>query len=83
MKKIYESPLNGCYESAERIHVYAIDSDDELWEIEAMSHEDRCDYFDVFDETGCHILPGAVYHTYKFDITKNYVVVTETVALNV
>lgn len=83
MKKIYESPLNGCNESAERIHVYALESDDELWEIEEMSHEDRCNYFDVFDETGCHVLPGAVYHTYEFNITKNHIIVTETVAFNV
>lgn len=83
MKKIFESPLNGWDESAECVHVYALESDKEFWEIKEMSHEDRCDYFDVFDETGCHVLPGNVYHTYEFDVTTKHVVVYETVAFNV
>lgn len=83
MKKIYESPLNSYGIGAERIHVYAIESDEEFWEIEEMSHADKCDYFDVFDETGCHVLPGNAYHAYEFNVTTSHVIVAETVVLNV
>ena len=83
MKKIYESPLNGWDDSAERVHVYALENDEEFWEIEGMNHIDRCDYFDVFDETGCHVLPGGVVHTYSFDISTKHVIVYETISLNV
>lgn len=83
MKKIYESPLNGWDESAERIHVYALESDDEYWEFNEMTHEERCEYFNVFDQTGYDVMPGAMYKTYDFNLTGNHIIVCETVAYNV
>lgn len=83
MKKIYESPLNGWDESAERVHVYALESDNEYWELKEMTHKERCDYFGVFDDTGYDVMPGALYHTYSFDFGSNHIIMYETVAYNV
>ena len=83
MKKIYESPLNGWDESAERIHVYALENDDEYWALKEMTHKERCDWFDVFDEFDYEVAPGAMYKTYSFDFSSNYVIMHETVAYNV
>lgn len=83
MERIYKSPLNGCGESAERIYIYTMDSDDEYWEISNMSHEEKCEYFDVFDETGYHIAPSAVSHSYEFTLTSHHVIITETLTRNV
>ena len=50
MKKIFESELNSTdYYSAERIYVYALENEDEWWELESMSHDEKCKYFDVED----------------------------------
>ena len=83
MKKIFESELNGWNESAERIHIYVLENDDEYWEFEDMTHKEKCEYFNVFDETGYAVLPGATYHTYDFHSTVNHIVMIETIALNV
>ena len=83
MKKIYESQLNGWDESAERIHIYALENDDEYWKFSLMNHSDKCDYFEVWDEYGCMVAPGAMYKTYEFHTTKNYITITETVSYNV
>lgn len=83
MKRIYESPLNGWDESAERVYVYELENVDEFWELHDMSFEEKCEYFGVFDQTGYYVAPGAMYYTYGFHITINHVVVTETVAYNV
>ena len=83
MKKIYESPLNGWSESAERIHVYALENNDEYWTLKEMQHEERCEFFDVFDEFDHEVMPGAMYKTYSFDFSSNHVIMYETVAYNV
>ena len=84
MKKIYESPLNGWDESATRVHVYAIENDDDYWDFSNMSHRERCDYFDVYDESGSFgVAPGALYHTYEFDCGVHHIIMHETVAYNV
>ena len=83
MKKIYETPLNGWDESAERIHVYELEDDDEYWEFNAMTFEEKCDYFGVFDQTGYFVTPGAKYYTYGFKLTSNHIMMIETVAYNV
>ncbi len=83
MKKIYESPLNGWDESAERIYVYELENVDEFWELSDMTFEEKCEYFGVFDQTGYFVLPGAQYFTYEFHVTRKHVTVTETVAYNV
>ena len=83
MKKIYESPLNGWSEKAERVHVFALENDDEFWEIYNMTHGDKCDYFGVFDEFGYDVAPGALYNTYDFSVSSNHVIMYETFAYNV
>jgi hypothetical protein len=82
MKKIYESPLNGWDESAERLHVYALESNDEYWELKEMTFGDLCRYFEVC-EPGCYVIPGSIYSRYEFKITSNHVIIAETVAYNV
>ena len=83
MQNIYESALNGWDESAERIYVYALESDEEFWDLNAMSFEERCEYFGVFDQTGYIVAPGAKYYRYAFHLTVNHMIVVETVAYNV
>lgn len=84
MKKIYESQLNGWGESAERVYVYALENDDEYWNLSSiMSHKEMCEYFDVFDEADHEVLPGAIYKTYSFSISSNHAIMYETIAYNV
>lgn len=84
MRKIYESQFNGYDESASKVHVYAIESQDEYWEFSDMTHDERCEYFNVFDDSGSlGVMPGALYHTYCFDYTTHHVIVHETIAYNV
>lgn len=83
MKKIYESPLNGWDESAERIYVYAIESDDEYLDIYGMTHKERCEHFDVEEATGYKVAPGALCTMYDFDISGTHVIMRETIAYNV
>lgn len=81
MKKIFESPLNGWDESAEKIHVYALENDDEYWELSEMRVDERCNYFGVQEESW--VAPGAMYHRYEFEVTLNYVIMIERIAYNV
>ena len=81
MKKIYESPLNGWNESAERVHIYALESDDEFWKIDEMNFDERCCMCNVREEDS--VPPGAQYHKYSFCLELNHFIMTETIALNV
>ena len=82
MKKIYESPLNGWNESAERIHIYALESEEEYWELKEMSQYELQEHFGMYEP--CYgVLPGAMYSTYEFEVTSNHVFIAETVAYNV
>lgn len=85
MKKIYESEFHNHsnYESVERVIVYQLESDEEYWEFSSMTHGRRCSLFGVFDETGYDIAPGARYYTYAFDYSCNYVIMYETISMNV
>ena len=82
MKKVYETPLNGWDESAERLHIYALEDNDEYWHLKEMTFFDLCRYFDIC-EPGCYVLPGSTYSRYEFEVTSNHVIITETVAYNV
>ncbi len=82
MKKIYESPLNGWDESAERIHIYVIENDEEYYELREMSHLELQEVFGMY-EPCWEVRPGAMYSRYEFEVTNNHVVITETVACNV
>ena len=83
MRKIYESPLNGWDESAERIHVYALDESDDRYELREMTEDELCELFGVHEEPDYAVAPGGLYHRYDFEITRNHVIMTETLALNV
>lgn len=81
MKKIFESELHGWDESAERVHVYELENEDEYEAIEEMSHWQRCELFNVSEEW--NVMPGAMYHRYYFHLGGNHIVMTEHVAYNV
>lgn len=82
MKKIFESELNSTdYYRAEKVYVYALEDNDEFWELTDMEHEELCDYFDVYEE--CGVLPGAPFHRYDFDLHGDHVIMVETIAYNV
>lgn len=83
MQKIYESPLHGWDESAERIYVFELEDVEEFWKLHEMSFEEKCEYFGVFDQSGYFVAPGAKYYTYEFHLTRKHITVTETVAYNV
>ena len=82
MKKIFESKLFGDNDSAERVHVYQIENH-EYWQLYSMSHEEKCYECGVFDESGYEVVPGAVYHTYEFELSVHHLIMIETLALNV
>lgn len=81
MKKIFESEYNGWNESAEKVHVYELESEEEFWEIDEMNHDERCEMCGVANEHG--VPPGAAYHTYEFSLFGNHFIMTETLALNI
>ena len=82
MKKIFESELNSTdYYSAEKVYVYALENESEWWDLEDMTHEGRCDYFDVYEERG--VFPGALYHRYEFNLTSTHIVMSEVISRNV
>lgn len=82
MKKIYESPLNGWSESAERVHIYALENEDEYWELKEMSNYELQEYFGMYNP-GYEVRPGAMYFFYEFEITNNHALVIEFVGYNV
>ena len=82
MKKIYESPLNGWDESAERVHVYALENDDEYWWLKDAPHYELQEHFGMYNP-GYEVIPGVMYSVYEFNVTSNHVIITETVACNV
>ncbi len=81
MKKIFESELHGWDESAERVHVYALESDEEFFELDEMNFDERCEVFGVCEEN--YVAPGAMYHKYSFCLEGNHMIITERVAYNV
>lgn len=83
MIKIYESVLHGLGESAEKVYVYALESDEEYWNLNDMSHKEKCEFFDVFDDSGYEVMPGAIYKTYEFEVSLNHVIMIERLAYNV
>ena len=83
MKKIYESPLNGWDESAERIHVYELESNEEYWELNDMTFDEKCKYFDVYEEPDYAVMPGGLYHRYEVSLYSNHIIISEIIAYNV
>ena len=81
MKKIFESELNGWDESATKVHVYALESDEECAQLDEMNFNELCDVFNVSEEHG--VMPGALYHRYEFHLEGNHMIMYETVAYNI
>lgn len=85
MKKIFESEFHNAfiYETVEKIHVYQIEDKIEFDMFDEMTHKERCDCFDVFDEGRYEVDPGARYRTYSFDYTSNHIIMYEHISMNV
>ncbi len=84
LTKLYESDLHGENESASKIYLFRINDAETYEELKGMKHEELCGLFNVFDESGYEVMPGALYHTYDFSIIPyEAVVMVETIAYNV
>lgn len=84
MKKLYVSNYIGFDESATKVTLYSFDSEEERREFLELSHDERCQVFNVFDESSNYgVLPGAAYHTYEFVVVGGVLTLYDTLALNV
>jgi len=83
MTKLYETNYYGFDESATKAIVYAFDSLEERDEFYDLEHDERCDFFGFFDQSGCIVMPGGQYHTYHFEQSNGLLVVYDTLSLNV
>lgn len=84
MKKIYESPIHGYDDTGEVIRIYTIEDEDEFWEIDAMTHEERCELIGVTDESLYpYAIPfGVTFRSYDFDLSCQHLVVHEEYRVN-
>jgi len=83
MKKLFESALSGFNESASKVSVFQFDSPEEQEEFFMLEHSERCELFNVFDESGYEVMPGAIYHTYDFQVADGILVMFDRIAANV
>lgn len=84
MKKLFVSDYVGFDESATKATLYSFDSEEEYREFLELSHDERCQVFNVFDESDNYgVLPGAAYHTYEFAVVGGILTMYDTLALNV
>lgn len=84
MKKLYVSNYIGFDESATKAMLYSFDSEEECREFLELSHDERCQVFNVFDESSNYgVLPGTAYHTYEFVVVGGILTLYDTLALNV
>lgn len=84
MKKLFASDYVGFDESATKATLYSFDSEEECKEFLELSHDERCQVFNVFDESGNYgVPPGAAYHTYEFAVMDGMLTMYDTLALNV
>lgn len=84
MKKLFVSDYVGFDESATKAAMYSFDSEEECKEFLELSHDERCQVFNVFDESDNYgALPGAAYHIYEFVVVGGILTMYDTLALNV
>lgn len=84
MKKLFVSDYVGFDESATKATLYSFDSEEECSEFLELSHDERCQVFNVFDESDNYgVLPGAAYHIYEFVVVGGILTMYDTLALNV
>jgi hypothetical protein len=83
MRKIFESKLYsyGDSETAERIHVYEFENDNEYDELYDMEYAEICEYVGVVP---CGIVaPGDIYHHYRFSFESKHLIMVEIVGRNI
>ena len=83
MKKIFESGWVHYDECSDKVHVFQFENEDEFFEFSDMNHMERCEYFNVFDNTGSFIEPGGTYKEYEFEYNMSFVTMFERIGLNV
>lgn len=84
MKKLFVSDYVGFDESATKAAMYSFDLEEECKEFLELSHDERCQVFNVFDESDNYgVLPGAAYHIYEFVVVGGILTMYDTLALNV
>lgn len=85
MKLVFESDYCGYDEYATKVSVFEFDDGDEADRFWNASFDERCEIMDVFD--GVHysysIAPGALYHSYSFEVYDGYLVQFDRIAMNV
>ena len=84
MKKLFVSDYVGFDESATKAAMYSFDSEEECKEFLELSHDERCQVVNVFDESDNYgVRPGAAYHIYEFVVVGGILTMYDTLALNV
>ena len=86
MKHVHTTEYNSatCGDSAERLHLYTLDSDEEYWELDAI--EDPNELAQQADERFINeyaVIPGAIYHRYRAKLTDEFLIVVERIAYNI
>lgn len=82
MKKIFESEFNGWNESATRLIVYEIESEDEYWELDEMEADEIRRALGLpYD--GDWIMPGAFYQRTYIHKLDNHIIAEVYGAYNV
>lgn len=86
MKKIYESPIHStdnAGETAEIVHVFELENEDEFWELEDATEDEREEFMGVKSDCGYNVMPGALAKTFDIEVTPHHVVMIEHLTLNV
>jgi len=83
MRKVHETEFNsydldGC---ASRLIIYALDTEEEFWDLMDANPREREEIVGVQSQYG--VMPGAKYARYTVEVCGDFVVVTEYMAYNV
>lgn len=84
MIKIHETDINSYDDRGEKLIIYALENEEEFWEIDEMTHTEKCELIGVVDESDYPyaIVEGAFYRSYDFDLSCQHLVVHEHHAIN-
>lgn len=81
MKVVFRSDYAGWDESAEAITVVQLD-EGEYDELVQMSHDEKCRLFGVAEYPES-MIPGMSYHTYDFELTGKFLLMFDTLVLDI
>lgn len=81
MKKVYESQVVGFDENAEQLTIFEIESEEESHKLFDMEQDELCELLDVQDDY--NVPAGAVFHRYSVEVTGSFVILTDSIGLNV